>query len=121
MTNPDSHPFAQFVRILGRGKTGTRSLELDEAREAFGMILRGEVEDLQLGAFLMLLRVKEESPEELAGFVQASREAMLQPPGTPAPISCFTISTSHPSLPRRSKACALRRKGCARGPPFKVS
>lgn len=80
MTNPDSHPFARFVRILGRGKTGTRSLELEEAHEAFSMILRGETEDLQLGAFLMLLRVKEESPEELAGFVQASRENMLSPP-----------------------------------------
>lgn len=78
MTSPDSHPFAQYVRILGRGKTGTRSLDLEEAQQAFGMILRGEAEDLQLGAFLMLLRVKEESPEELAGFVRASRENMQQ-------------------------------------------
>jgi len=44
------------------------------------MVLRGETEPLQLGAFLMLLRVKEETPEELAGFVQASRETMLVPP-----------------------------------------
>ena len=75
----EEHPFAQYVRILGKGKTGTRSLEQDEARSAFGMILRGEVEDLQLGAFLMLLRVKEETGSELAGFVQACRDAMLQP------------------------------------------
>jgi anthranilate phosphoribosyltransferase len=44
------------------------------------MILRGDVEPLQLGAFLMLLRVKEETPEELAGFVQACRENMIAPP-----------------------------------------
>lgn len=44
------------------------------------MILRGETEPVQLGAFLMLLRVKEETPEELAGFVQACRESMLAPP-----------------------------------------
>lgn len=74
---PAEHPFAPFVRILGKGKTGTRSLTLEEAREAFGMILREEVEPLQLGAFLMLLRVKEESGEELAGFVQACRDNML--------------------------------------------
>lgn len=74
------HPFAHFIRILGKGKTGTRSLLLDEARQAFGMILRGETEPLQLGAFLMLLRVKEETPEELAGFVQACRETMVAPP-----------------------------------------
>lgn len=74
------HPFAQYIRILGKGKTGTRSLDQDEARAAFGMILRGETEPLQLGAFLMLLRVKEESPAELAGFVKACREAMQAPP-----------------------------------------
>ncbi len=46
------------------------------------MILRREVEPLQLGAFLMLLRVKEETPEELAGFVEACRETMVAPPQT---------------------------------------
>ncbi len=68
------HPFAQYVRILGKGKTGSRSLNYDEAYQAFSMILKGEVLDVQLGAFLMLLRVKEESVEELSGFVQATRD-----------------------------------------------
>lgn len=70
------HPFAQYVRILGKGKTSSRSLTLDEARDAMAMILAGKVEDVQLGAFLVLLRVKEESPEELAGFVMAARDAL---------------------------------------------
>jgi len=74
------HPFAHYIRILGKGKTGTRSLDRAEARTAFGMVLRGETEPLQLGAFLMLLRVKEESPEELAGFVEACRKVMVAPP-----------------------------------------
>lgn len=77
---PAEHPFAPFVRILGKGKTGSRSLTREEARSAFGMILSGEVEDVQLGAFLMLLRIKEESPEELAGFVDACRDHMIAPP-----------------------------------------
>jgi len=74
------HPFAPFIRILGKGKTSTRSLSQGEAQQAFGMILRGDVEPLQIGAFLMLLRVKEESPDELAGFVQACRAHMKPPP-----------------------------------------
>ncbi len=74
------HPFAPYVRVLGKGKTGSRSLSREEASTAFGMILRGEVEPLQLGAFLMLLRVKEETGEELAGFVDACRAEMTQPP-----------------------------------------
>jgi len=70
------HPFAQFVRILGKGKKGSRSLTEDEAYRAMHMIMGGEVEDVQLGAFLMLLRVKEESAEELLGFVKAVRESI---------------------------------------------
>ena len=70
------HPFAQYVRILGKGKTGSRSLSFEEAYQAFRMILKGEVLDVQLGAFLMLLRVKEESVDELAGFVQATRDQL---------------------------------------------
>ena len=66
--------FSPFVRILGKGKTGSRSLTQAEAAEAMSLILSGRVEDVQLGAFLMLLRVKEESAEELAGFAQACRQ-----------------------------------------------
>ncbi|MFT6051394.1 MAG: anthranilate phosphoribosyltransferase [Halioglobus sp.] len=77
---PQEHAFAPYVRILGKGKSGSRSLSLDEARHAFSLILRSEVEPLQLGAFLMLLRVKEETAEELAGFILACRDEMVCPP-----------------------------------------
>lgn len=74
------HPFAPYVRALGKGRSGTRSLNMAEASQAFGMVLRGEAEPLQVGAFLMLLRVKEETGEELAGFVTACRGQMIAPP-----------------------------------------
>ncbi|RMN89228.1 hypothetical protein ALQ50_02040 [Pseudomonas coronafaciens pv. coronafaciens] len=77
---PEEHPFAVFVRILGKGKRGARNLTREEAREAMGMLLDEKVEDTQLGAFLMLLRHKEESPEELAGFTEALRERLNAPP-----------------------------------------
>lgn len=70
------HPFAQYVRIVGKGKNGSRSLSYEEAYEAFRLILNDEVLDVQLGAFLMLLRVKEESVDELTGFVQATRDQL---------------------------------------------
>ncbi len=69
------HPFAEFIKILGKGKKGSRPLTQDEAYRAMKMIMSGQVEDIQLGAFLMLMRVKEETPEELAGFVTAARES----------------------------------------------
>ena len=68
------HPFAEIVRILGKGKKGSRPLTREEAHRAMKMILAGEVLPIQLGAFLMLMRVKEETPDELAGFAQAARE-----------------------------------------------
>jgi len=67
------HAFAEYVRTLGRGKRARRSLTREEARDAMQMILDGKAEEVQLGAFLMLLRVKEETPEELAGFLDACR------------------------------------------------
>lgn len=78
------HPFAAYVRILGRGKTLSRSLTIEEAEAAMAMILRGEVRAEQLGAFLMLLRVKEETPEEIAGFVLGARATFDLPAALPA-------------------------------------
>ena len=63
----EEHPFAQYVRIIGRGKNVGRSYTEEEAETAMDMILADQVEPEQLGAFLMLLRVKEETPEEVAG------------------------------------------------------
>lgn len=70
------HPFTRFIQILGKGRNGMRSLTREEAYEAMQMIACYEVEPEQLGAFLMLMRVKEETAEEVAGFTQAIRESI---------------------------------------------
>lgn len=77
------HPFAQYIRILGKGKRGARSLTEQEAFDAMTMILADEVAECQLGAFLMLLRVKEETPEEIAGFVRAAKNSFKLPESAP--------------------------------------
>lgn len=79
LETPAEHPFAEFVRILGKGKRGARGLTREEARTAMTLLLEGKVEDAQLGAFLMLLRHKEESAEELAGFTEAVRDHLQAP------------------------------------------
>lgn len=93
------HPFAPFVRILGKGKQGSRSLTQAEAREAMEMILDGQVEPEQLGAFLMLLRVKEESPEELAGFIQAVRGRCGAPQALTVDLDWSTYAGKKRQLP----------------------
>jgi len=83
MTSYQEHPFAEFIRIIGKGKNGSRPLTEEEAYRAMRMILRGEVEPVQMGAFLMLMRLKEESPDEVAGFVRATRDCITLPEDAP--------------------------------------
>ena len=75
------HAFSPFIRLLGRGKTLSRGLDAQEAETAFGMILDGEALPEQIGAFLMLLRMKEETAPEIAGFIRAARARLPAPAG----------------------------------------
>ncbi|MAF48219.1 MAG: glycosyl transferase family protein [Rhodospirillales bacterium] len=79
----EEHPFAPYVRILARGKTKSRPFTGEEAEAAMAMILAGQVRPEQLGAFLMLLRFKEETAEEIAGFVRAARATFDLPGALP--------------------------------------
>jgi anthranilate phosphoribosyltransferase len=72
----EQHPFSKFIAILARGKTKQRHLTLDEARDAMAMLVKGQTEPEQTGAFLMLQRLMEETSEEIAGFTLGSRQAM---------------------------------------------
>jgi anthranilate phosphoribosyltransferase len=73
MTESSEAQFAGFVATLGRGPGRSRALTRTEADTAFGMVLRGEADPHQVGAFLMLLRFRGEDPEEITGMVQATR------------------------------------------------
>ena len=73
-----THPFSAYVRLLGRGKTLSRSLSAEEASQAMAMILDGEARPEQIGAFFVLLRMKEETGAEIAGFVRAARARLPQ-------------------------------------------
>ncbi|MCH8552394.1 MAG: glycosyl transferase family protein [Natronospirillum sp.] len=87
----EEHPFTHFVRTLGRGKTSSRDLTQQEAHEAMQLIMEGSVHPEQLGAFLMLLRVKEETAEEIAGFCTGvqSRWAPLPSVSVDIDWSCY--------------------------------
>lgn len=84
MVTTKEHPFAGYVRILGKGPKMFRDLEEPEACAAMGMVLRGDVLPEQLGAFLLLLRRKGETAGELAGFVRAARDHFGRPAEAPA-------------------------------------
>jgi anthranilate phosphoribosyltransferase len=55
-----------------------KPLSFDEARSAFDMIMSGEATPSQIGAFLMALRVRGETVDEISGAVATMREKMLK-------------------------------------------
>ena len=62
-----------YLKQIGRGKEGARSLSAAQAEDLLRRVFGGEVGDVQLGAFTIAMRIKGESPAELAGFVAAAQ------------------------------------------------
>jgi anthranilate phosphoribosyltransferase len=63
--------------LLGRVASG-EPLTRNEARSAFEIMMSGDATPAQVGGFLMGLRVRGETVDELAGGAQALRERMLK-------------------------------------------
>ena len=66
------------VRPLLAAVASGRALTRGEAEAAFGLLLTGEATPAQTGAFLMGLRVRGESVDEIAGAVAAMRARMVR-------------------------------------------
>jgi len=60
----------QFLTALAEGQPLSRR----EAEESMHLLMRGEVSDVEMAAFLMGLRSRGETIEELTGFAQVMRE-----------------------------------------------
>jgi anthranilate phosphoribosyltransferase len=64
----------RVIKEIGRGAHGARDLDETQAHALYAAMLDGEVPDLELGAISLALRIKGESPAELAGFHRAIAE-----------------------------------------------
>jgi anthranilate phosphoribosyltransferase len=62
----------QYIKEIGRGKDGARPLSRAQAADLFAQVLDGTVTDLEVGAFCLAMRIKGETPEEMAGFLDAT-------------------------------------------------
>ena len=89
---PKFHPFAKYIQIIGKGPKLSRALTEEEAYAAVHMILDGAVEPIQLGAFLSILRLREEVPAEGTGFVRAMRTATI------IPNNCSAVDLDWPTF-----------------------
>ncbi len=68
---------AKYIKEIGRGKEGARSLNEDQAHDLMSQVLDGTVSDLEIGAFALAMRIKGESTLELAGFLRATHERCI--------------------------------------------
>ena len=68
---------APYLREIGRGKDGARALSREQATDLMGQLLDGRLSDLEKGGFALAMRIKGETPEELAGFMDAVQPRCL--------------------------------------------
>ncbi|MGD9538805.1 MAG: glycosyl transferase family protein [Alphaproteobacteria bacterium] len=91
--------FTRFLRLIARGGSLSRPLERDEAAAAMRMVLHGEAEPLQIGAFLAVMRYRRETPAEIAGFVEAARGLRQVPAAAHADLDWPSYTETHGQLP----------------------
>ncbi len=94
MTTAPVPPLRQAIRQLAMGG----SLSEPQAREAFGIVMRGEATPAQIAALLVGLRVKGETAEEVAGAADALRGAMVRLPAERPDLLVDTCGTGGGSV-----------------------
>lgn len=87
-----AEPFlaASYLKEIGRGKEGARHLSRADAYELYAAMLDDRVSDLEMGGILIAMRIKGETIDEIAGFLDAAEDRLqivVAPDSSPfAPI-----------------------------------
>jgi anthranilate phosphoribosyltransferase len=107
---------ATYIKEIGRGKDGARSLTRVQATDLMGQILDGQVTDLEVGGFCLAMRIKGETPQEMAGFLDAvhARLAKVHCNGPVVVIPSYNGARRLPVL-TPLLAALLARHGAKRG------
>src|SRR4051794_3374684 len=98
--------FRAYIKMIGTGERGRRALTREEVGDAMGAILCGDATDAQTAAFLLAMRIKGETPEEMAGMADALRRRAVR----------LTPRTDRPVV-----ACAGGYDGCVEAPSLSLA
>ena len=103
----------KYIKEIGRGKDGARALTREQACDLWGQLLDGTVTDLEVGAFCLAMRIKGETPEEMAGFLDAVHARMNRLPASDRPVVVLPSYNGARRLPVLTPLLALMlaRKG----------
>ncbi|MEO5671659.1 MAG: DNA-binding protein YbiB, partial [Ramlibacter sp.] len=98
---------SQYIKEIGRGKQGARSLGREQAADLFGQVLDGAVTDLEIGSFCLSMRIKGETPEEMAGFLDATYARLNRVPAGDKPLVVLPSYNGARKLPVLTPLLAL--------------
>lgn len=96
-----------YIKVIGRGKEGARSLGRAQATDLMGQVLDGTVSDLELGAFVLAMRIKGETPVEMAGFLDALNQRIHHIPNSGVPTVVLPSYNGARKLPVLTPLLAL--------------
>lgn len=98
---------AHYIKVIGRGKDGARPLSREQACDLFGQVLDGTVTDLEIGGFCLAMRIKGETSEEMAGFLDATYQRINHFPATDRPTVVLPSYNGARKLPVLTPLLAL--------------
>ena len=98
---------SHYIKEIGRGARGARPLNREQASDLFGQVLDGTVTDLETGAFCLAMRIKGETPEEMAGFLDATHARLDRFPATGRPLVVLPSYNGARKLPVLTPLLAL--------------
>lgn len=98
---------SHYIKEIGRGKDGARPLSREQATDLMGRVLDGKVTDLEVGAFCLAMRIKGETPQEMAGFLDAVCGRMNRVPDSGAPVIVLPSYNGARKLPLLTPLLAL--------------
>ena len=98
---------SQYLKEIGRGKDGARALSREQAADLFGQVLDGTVTDLEVGGFCLAMRIKGETPTEMAGFLDATEARLHKLPASAKPMVVLPSYNGARKLPLLTPLLAL--------------
>ena len=97
----------KYIKEIGRGKEGARALTREQATDLFGQVLDGTVTDLEIGGFCLAMRIKGETAQEMAGFLDATDAHLNKIPAGDKPVVVIPSYNGARKLPVLTPLLAL--------------
>ena len=96
-----------YIKEIGRGAQGARALSREQATDLLCQLLDGQCSDFEIGAFCVAMRIKGETPEEMAGFLDALDLRLTKLPRSDRPVVVLPSYNGARKLPVLTPLLAL--------------